>query len=101
MIRCLQGSKMTASEREQCCATVVADPGVLAADRSRLLDCINELKAARRDGQKWGAAILNIFTEEDWRRWKSMGAGYSNEILEQMIVRVRNLGGKNVAVGGQ
>ena len=93
LISFIASATLTKKERDQCCAMVVSDDRLMGADRARLLEIIDGTKVARRNGQKWGAAILNIFTQKDWDGWKSKGLGFASDILAEMMVRVRNLGG--------
>ena len=76
-------------------AMVVSDARLEDDDRRRLLEAIAESKGARQDGQKWSPQILNIFTRTDWDNWKSRGAEQADDTLDEMIIRIQNVGGKN------
>ena len=78
-------------------ALVVSDARLEQDDRRRLLEAIADAKRARQDGQKWGPQILNIFTRADWDNWKRRGAEQADDTLDEMIIRIQNLGGKNIS----
>ena len=50
----------------------------------------------RREEQKWASGLLGIFTQEEWTRWKAAGLDGMDWSLDQMIARVKSLGGKNL-----
>ena len=97
LIAFLQHEKTTKSDRDNCMALVVSDARLEQDDRRRLLEAIAEAKRARQDGQKWGPQILNIFTRADWDNWKRRGAEHADDTLDEMIMRIQNLGGKNIS----
>ena len=75
-------------------AFVVDDPRLEQDDRRRLLEAIAHAKKARQDGQKWGPQILNIFTRTGWDNWKRRGAAQADDTLDEMVVRIQNLGAR-------
>ena len=76
---------------------VVNDARLERDDRRRLLGAIADAKRARQDGQKWGPQILNIFTRTELDSWKRRGAAQADDTLDEMIVRIQNLGGKHIS----
>ena len=78
-------------------ALVVDDPRLEQEDRRRLLTAISAGPRARQDGQKWSPQILNIFTSTDWDNWKRRGAEHADDTLDEMVIRIQNLGGKNIS----
>ena len=78
-------------------ALVVEDTRLEQEDRRRLLTAITAGPKARQDGQKWSPEILNIFTSTDWETWKRRGAQHADDTLDEMIIRIQNLGGKNIS----
>ena len=97
LIAFLQHEKTTKSDRDNCMALVVNDARLEQYDRGRLLEAIADAKRARQDGQKWGPQILNIFTMTDWDNWKRRGAEQADDTLDEIIIRIQNLGGKNIS----
>ena len=97
LIAFLQHEKTTKTDRDNCMAMVVNDARLEQDDRRRLLEAIADAKRARQDGQKWGPQILNIFTRADWDNWKRRGAAQADDTLDEMVVRIQNLGGKNIS----
>ena len=97
LIAFLQHEKTTKTERDNCMAMVVSDARLEDDDRRRLLEATAESKKARQDGQKWSPQILNILTRTDWGNWKSRGAEQADDALDEMIIRIQNLGGKNIS----
>ena len=77
-------------------ALVVEDTRLEQEDRRRLLTAISAGPKARQDGQKWSPAILNIFTSTDWETWKTRGPQHADDTLDEMVIRIQNLGGKNI-----
>ena len=78
-------------------ALVVDDPRLEPEDRRRLLTAITAGPRARQDGQKWIPEILNIFRSTDWDNWKRRGAEQADDTLDEMVIRIQNLGGKNIS----
>ena len=97
LIAFLQQQKTTKADRDNCMALVVDDPRLEQEDRRRLLTAIAAGPRARQDGQKWSPQILNIFTSTDWDNWKRRGAEHADDTLDDMIMRIQNLGGKNIS----
>ena len=97
LIEFLLTEKLTKTDKDNCMAMVVSDERLEITDRKRLLTAINDAKLTRNEGQKWGAAILDIFTSSDWASWTERGAAYADDIMDEIIIRVRNLGGKNIS----
>ena len=93
LVAFLQHEKTTKTDGDHCMAMVVNDAGLEQDDRIRLLEAIADAKRARRDGQTWGPQILNIFTRTDWDTWKRRGGAQANDTLDEMVVRIQNLGG--------
>ena len=94
------GGRLTPWLHQQLTAIVVepSAQGWVSSDRAALLECIDDLALKkRRTSQLWGMALLSIFTEDEWRRWKEADAttNYCNT-LDEMISRVKLLGGKNL-----
>ena len=78
-------------------ALVVEDTRLEQEDRRRLLTAITAGPRARQDGQKWSPEILNIFTSTDWETWKRRGAQHADDTLDEMVIRIQNLGGKHIS----
>ena len=78
-------------------ALVVDDTRLEQEDRRRLLTAISAGPRARQDGQKWSPEILNIFTSTDWEAWKTRGPQHADDTLDEMVIRIQNLGGKNIS----
>ncbi len=97
LIAFLQHEKTTKSDRDNCMALVVSDARLEQDDRRRLLKAIADAKRARQGGQKWGPQILNIFTRADWDNWKRRGAEQADDTLDEIVIRIQNLGGKNIS----
>ena len=97
LIAFLQQEKTTKADRDNCMALVVDDPRLEQEDRRRLLTAIAAGPKARQDGQKWSPQILNIFTSTDWETWKTRGPQHADDTLDEMIIRIQNLGGKNIS----
>ena len=94
----LAESKITAVEKDDLAALVVTTTdGWSASDRSKILRCIDAAcKPKRRNGQVWSHNILNIFTDEEWNRWKENGLSGMNDTLVEICARIKNIGGKNL-----
>ena len=73
---------------------VVDDQRLEQDDRIRLLKAIAAGPRARQDGQNWSPQILNIFTRTDWDNWKRRGAEQADDTLDEMIIRIQNLGAR-------
>jgi len=66
-------------------------------DRAFLLDAVARATEQRRKAQKWGDAMLRIFTANEWQRWKAIGVAGMGESSSEIIARVKSLGGKNLS----
>ena len=58
-------------------------------------DLENAIRKRRRE-QQWCEQLTGIFTEEEWIRLKGLGLDDTEEILMQIICRIRALGGTNL-----
>ena len=97
LIAFLQQEKSTKADKDNCMALVIENTSLEQVDRRRLLTAISAGPKARQDGQKWSPAILNIFTSTDWGTWKTRGPQHADGTLDEMVIRIQNLGGKNIS----
>lgn len=93
----LKHENTTKTDRDNCMAMVVNDARLELDDRRRLLEAIADSQKARQGCHTWGHNILNIVTATDWGSWKTKGAAHADDIIDAMIVRIQNPGGKNIS----
>ena len=67
-----------------------------SSDRASILLALSKAVCKRRGEQKWSSALLDIFTEEEWARWKAAGPDGMDWSLDQVLARVKSIGGKNL-----
>ena len=93
----LEGQPLSGKEKDDLEQLVVASQGIWSnSDRIEMLEGIGAACKRRRDSQKWNFEVLNIFTSEEWSRFKQDAAGGMNVTLNDMLFRVKSLGGKNL-----
>ena len=92
-----EGQAMQQSEHDELRELVLSvDRGWESSDRLSLLDALSKrVHNRRRKEQQWVTALLDIYTEEEWTRWKAAGSAGMNTTLDQTIARVEAIGGKN------
>ena len=93
-----EGQGMQQSEHDELRELVLSvDRGWESSDRLSLLEALStRVHNRRRKEQQWVTALLDIYTEEEWTRWKAFGSRGMNTTLDQMIARVKSFGGKNL-----
>ena len=93
-----EGQGMQQSEHDELRELVLSvDRGWESSDRLSVLEALStRVHNRRRKEQQWVSALLDIYTEEEWTRWKAFGSTGMNTTLDQMIARVKSFGGKNL-----
>jgi hypothetical protein len=91
------GKSLTKSEHDGLSDLVIASSTWTAADSTLLIRALDDsLRKKRRSEQRWADGLLGIFTEDEWTPWKANGLNGIDSTLDEMILRVKLLGAKNL-----
>ena len=92
------GKALTKAERDGLSEQVMGSSRAWScSDATLLLRALDEsLRKKRRSAQNWADALLGVFTEVEWTRWKAMGLDGIESTLTELIQRMKLLGAKNL-----
>ena len=94
-----EGNSLSRIQHDELVELVLStEKGWEKSDRSALIEALSKRLEGlnRRNHQEWIDNVYDVFTAEEWARWKNAGSTGMMQTLEQILGRMKSLGGKNL-----